>query len=517
MRPGAGPFRASLACALLALAWLYHEDAPLRSSVAFHHMAAVRELARGAFPPRHNLVEGTLPQGHYGPYLVLLGTVARWTGAEPLPVLYAAGLVNLLVFALVFRLACRHLVGEAAARWAVLAPLLLWGPWPGPVIEWTAWGWPGTTSLADSQNFFYPQQAGVTLLLLILVLVLRAPEGVPSRRAAPVVVLMISAVLVATHPLTGLAMAPALAALALAEGLRREASRPRIACLLGLPAGALALAALWPYYPVLGLLRAFTFPGMREAVAGIASPSGPLLTATGPPGPLLPPFGVLGPALVGLWGGLVLARCGRPFLLLWALADLLVASFPLLPLRQRFIIFAAMPLQLAAAAVLEGAWARGRLGRVLVVVLLSAGAVSAGQRLRWVLGQEIMDLTFVARLTHPEAVVLSDPRTSNAVAGLTGRKVVAPEGPDVFLVLAGGWQRVVDVEGFLDPRTIAAERERILRTWRATHVLMDRLGHAALDLPYPVVYEGGGYVLYDVRGITGRPAKPSHRDQADGP
>ena len=25
--------------------------------------------------------------------------------------------------------------------------------WPGPVVEWAAWGWPGTTSLADAYNF----------------------------------------------------------------------------------------------------------------------------------------------------------------------------------------------------------------------------------------------------------------------------------------------------------------------------------------------------------------------------
>jgi hypothetical protein len=72
-------FLGSTLAALLTVAWLFAKQAPLRAGLeldAQHHVAAVRELAKGGFPPRHNLVAGYQPQGHYGPYLVALGAVA---------------------------------------------------------------------------------------------------------------------------------------------------------------------------------------------------------------------------------------------------------------------------------------------------------------------------------------------------------------------------------------------------------------------------------------------------------
>src|SRR6185503_2859496 len=177
-------FLVTLGLALLVVGWLYARDAPVRAGLqldAQHHLASVRELARGEFPPRHNLIAGSLPQGHYGPYLVALGWVARVTGLGPRPVLYAAGLLNLAAFAVLFRAAARMLVSPAAGRWAVPALLLLWGPWPSLVLTWPALGWPGTTSLADVQNFFYPQQAGLVLLLAVAVV---AGQALTVRRAA---------------------------------------------------------------------------------------------------------------------------------------------------------------------------------------------------------------------------------------------------------------------------------------------------------------------------------------------
>jgi hypothetical protein len=71
--------------------------------------------------------------------------------------------------------------------------------------------------------------------------------------------------------------------------------------------------------------------------------------------------------------------------------------------------------------------------------------------------------------------------------------------------MEGGGQRTVDVERFLAPATPAEEREAILRRWRVTHVLVDRLGQGGPELPYPRIYEGSGYVLYDAT----RPAIPA--------
>jgi hypothetical protein len=527
-------FWSSAAALLICVAWQYHRDAPLRAGVAYHHVASVRELARGEFPPRHNLVPGHLPQPHYGPYLVALGFGARVTGASPVLMLYVAGLCLMGAYLLAFRALARRLVGEAAADWSALAATLLWGPWPGPVVEWATWGWPGTTSPADAFNFFYPQHAAVLLLLLVLVLLLPQPRArgaaedstaastiLPGRFLAA---LGVSALLVATHPLTGIALAAAVVALAASEalvpGVRRRA---RLLALTTLPAGALALACLWPYYPMLELLESFRLPPPVpltdahvptptevEPQPSIDPPARIRIPAEPAPSPVPlgtpPESGVswsatLGPALAGLGWAVVLAFRKQPFLLLWSLALLLIAAMPQMALHDRILLFAAAPLQIAACGLLEHAFSRrARVWRGLAVALLVAGGVSALQRAAWVLDQELTDLQWMEHSLPEDAVVLADPRTSNTVAGLTGRKIVAPEGPDMLLVIRGGWQRVVDAHIFFRQHTPPSERDAILRRWGATHVLVDTLGPGSPPLPYPVAGAAGGYVLYDVRG-----------------
>jgi hypothetical protein len=509
---GPGPlFLATALSALASVAWLDWKQAPLRAGLeldAQHHIAAVRELAKGEFPPRHNLVAGYLPQGHYGPYLVLLGVISRLTGAAPLGVLYLAGLANLAGFLVLARAVAERLVGEGSGRWAALATLLLWGPWPSLSLSWPARGWPGSTSIADVQNFFYPQQAGLVLLLLVLLLLLPDATG----RLAPALwfaALLASALLIASHPLTGLALVPMLAALAIPDRLGGSHGPGRTTLLVLLPLAALLVASLWPYYPVLGLLDVATLPGLRidplPAALGAAGAAPP----SPPSGVSLPLVGILGPSLVGLLGLAWLLRSRRPFLPAWFAANLALASIPLLPLRHRFVFFAALPLQLAACGVLERAWQRGRVWRVLALGLLLTGTVSVEERLRWLLSREVPDLSFVARLTPESAVILSDQTTSNGIAGLAGRKVVAPQNPDLFLVAAGGWQRVLDVRRFLAKDATASERDALLERWAVTHVVVDRLAPGAPDLPYPVLQDQGGYRLYS-RGPNGlSPLGPS--------
>jgi len=496
-------FAVSAAAGLLVLAWLYFQNAPVRLGLdTFHHLASVRELARGEFPPRHNLVEGYVPQGHYGPYLVAVATVARWTHASPRVALYASGLVGLLAFLVAFRAVAVRLVGSEAARWSGLAAVLLSGPWPSLRGPFPGPGWPGTTSIADAQNFFFPQHAGLVLLLLLLAVVLppgpgAAPDLRPWRVAAAVV---IAGVLVASHPLTGLPMAAALGALMSSDLLTSRPRPARLALLAALPALGIGLAALWPYYPLLRLLKAFAMPQLWEPPRAASTP-GPAYAAMAvlPWEPVLASLRSLGPAAAGLFWSVVLATRRQPYLLLWAGLDFLLAAAPV-PFHQRFLIFALLPLQVAATGLLEAAWRRGVAGRAVAVALLAAGAASAGERIAWNLDREPLRLEFMSRLTPEDAVILSDPTTSSAVAGLAGRKVVAADGPDVFLVMAGGWQRMLDTRRFLSWGTSPDERAAILARWHVTHVLVDTLRTKGGDaLPYAKAYEGGGYALYDVR------------------
>jgi hypothetical protein len=498
----------------LALAWLYWQDAPLRIGLsldALHHLAAVRELAKGEFPPAHNLVAGSTPQGHYGPYLVLLALVVRVTSLDPRVVLYAAGMVNLIAHVLLFRMLVLRLAGPDPARFAGLAAVLLWGPWPALEMEWPTLGWPGTTSLADPQNFFYPNQAGLLLLMGVLLLLLPPPDSRPPRAVRLGLALLMTAVLIATHPLTALALAFCLAALILSELLRRRARPARVASLAALPLAGLLLASLWPYYPVPGLLKAFqepAFAGLRRTPsrptqARAPEPSRWRRSAPAPSrlSPTVPMLDIFGPAIVGLPGLAWLAWRGTPFPLVWFLAWTAVAIPRVVPLHERFAFFAAIPLQLGATLVLDTLFRRGRAGAMLAAAALLAGVFSAALRLEPFLEREVPDLSFLERVTPEHAVILSDPATSNGAAGLAGRKVVCPEHPDLFLILEGGARRMQDVRVFLQPGTEPARRDAILRRWDATHVLLDRF-QTRLRLPYPVAYEGEGYTLYDVQAIT---------------
>jgi len=312
-------------------------------------------LARGEFPPRHNMVPGYIPQGHYGPYMVLLGLLARLSGAASLRVLYVAGIVNLLLYLFAFRWLLLRLVGEGASRWAAVVPLLLWGPLPIGDMNWASLGWPGTTSLAEAYNFFYPNQAG--LILVVAILALLAPTSDDSSNQIDArtggLALLATGLLIATHPLSGLLLATALGALGASQLLARRLGARDATWLAALPVGGLLLATLWPYYPVLRLLPAFSLPWFRTvgvAVSGMAERIGDV-----PPivAPALSLFDVFGPASFGFLGLLLLVRRRRPFTLVWFLVTLAVLMCPYIPLRTRFTLFAVIPLHVGAAALFE--------------------------------------------------------------------------------------------------------------------------------------------------------------------
>jgi hypothetical protein len=186
---------------------------------------------------------------------------------------------------------------------------------------------------------------------------------------------------------------------------------------------------------------------------------------------------------------------------MWAGASLFLGMVPAVPLHQRFLFYAALPLQIAAAGALQAGFRRGGLARAAASALLVATLLATSLRAHILLGRERPDLSFVERLTPMDAVILTDPRSGNGVAGLTGRKVVLPANPDLFLLMAGdGARRARDLRAFFDATTPAEKRVRILDRWDVGFVLVDRLAQPGLPtLPWPVAYEGGGYVLYDVR------------------
>ena len=510
-------FAISALAGAILLALLYYAQLPLRVGFdidAFHHIASVRELAKGEFPPRHNLVPGYIHQGHYGPYLVGLGFLARLSHADPARLLDWAGVANLLLYVLAFRLVVARLVGEAAGRWAALVPLLMWGPWPSMDMAWASLGWPGTTSLAEAYNFFYPNQAGLVLALGLLAFLL-SPDGASPLAALDrkrgLVAILLMALLLTTHPLSAILMAATLASLAGAQWLSGRLRRSDVAWLAAIPAGGLALGALWPYYPVLALLPTFNWDWLRSSGGPVTRVDVGLAHRVIVPlaEPALSLVDVFGPALFGILGLLLLARGRKPFALVWFLVLAAMFLCPYVPMRHRFTFFAVIPLQVGLAALFEAAWSRGRAGQAAVLALIACGALSAGLRIQWALDQEAVSLDFLDPLLPPDAVVLANPALSNGVAGLTGRKVVCPQNPDMFLILAGGARRIYDVRRFFDPGTSTVRRNEIVRRWRPTHLLVDRIA-GPMRFSYPLLAERDGFALYDLRPVLAAQPGPRH-------
>jgi hypothetical protein len=402
--------------------------------------------------------------------------------------------------------------------------MLLWGPWPGLDMPWIAWGWPGTTSVADPQNFFYPQHAALTLVLALFL------DSFGPLTAGRLLRLVATAALVITvHPFTAFALLTALGA-RLVAGLVSGELRPRgAAALVLVPALGLIAAGAWPYYPVWRLLGVLPDAGFREplpsvvdvdeeaATAPSPSPSSrtPSRTPSGPPreaprvdwiAALLRPWHILGPALVlGLAGAALLARRGEPLLLLWSLGALALGLCPWIPLRERLLLFAAVPLQLAASGLLAVLWKR-HWGRAVAAAFLLAAGFVAWERVCFVRDLPLLDFGFVAAATPADAVILAPDGINNVLAGQTGRKVVSPEGPDLFLILAGGAQRMLDDTLFYRWSTSPERRSAILRRWHVDFVVIDRFVGFPGNPPGTLVAERDGLALYDVRSLR-RPRK----------
>ena len=209
----------------------------------WEHSAIVREVAARPFSPRHPLLAVDVPHAYVSPYLLAVGLAARATGASPTSALAAAGLVNLLLLVLALR---RFLVrlpgGEAAAPYALLFMLFLWGR--------DAWMWSGFFHIGMlGFNASYPSTFAAAAMFLCLSLLLDVLDR--GRRLALIEVALLVAFVVITHPPTAVVVLAGLAALFL--GRVRNSVLTSGVLLVGAVVAGVAAALAWPYFPVLKL------------------------------------------------------------------------------------------------------------------------------------------------------------------------------------------------------------------------------------------------------------------------
>lgn len=247
----ASAWHASFAIIVLALVLLglQYGRNELFGDDFFEHAAVVRALIRDPWHPKHPLLAVDAPHAFFSPYALVLALIARAIDAEAVPTLVAAGVVNMIVFALGLRQFIRACApaesAPAAATLALMFCVFLWGR----AANWEWSGFFNLSSLVSVQPYPSTFAAGLTLWALAI-----AMRITPERRQGLAFVAVVSALLWVTHPTTAVALVTALAAVFVARGPR--APRPFLieaGIWAAAAALAFAVATRWPYFPLLGL------------------------------------------------------------------------------------------------------------------------------------------------------------------------------------------------------------------------------------------------------------------------
>lgn len=418
----------------------------------WEHSAVVRELAARPLAPRHPLFDLDAPHAFASPYAAGAALVSRLAGLTPTLTLELAGVLNLMVLLIGLRAFVRAVSPRPAAPLlALLFTLTLWGA--------DAWRYSGFFHLASIGYVMpYPSTlaAGLTLLLL-------AAHAGPQEPAGAAGVLRVAltaaagAIVLLLHPLTFLL---------LACGLGAFDARPNrgAARLVATLAGAVLIAAPWPYFPLLQLL-------FREASA--FHPGNDVLYHD--------TLSRIWPALAGLP---VLARRlvrdRRDPLALLFIALALVYAFGGVTgawSYGRVVAFAVLVLHVALADALaplfEAPWPALRALAGAALLLLSAWpwlepviAESREARLRhdpW--------LEFLERSVAADEVVLTPPDYAWYLPVFAGKLVGYPH-RQAFVPDQD--ERRTAVERYFDEATSRAERRAIRARWNVAAVLLPK-------------------------------------------
>lgn len=213
------------------------------STDMWEHVAVVRELIAHPFDPSHPQLLSDATHPDFSPYTVLLGIVGHLFDAGAVTVLSVAAVVNVVLLLVALRaLVIEVTANERAPFWALLFVLALWGAAP--------YRYSGFFNL-NSIGFTapYPSTFATAVGFGTLVAALRyARDG---ARPLLIPVALGTALVTLVHPLSAPWLVLALVAVAFSR-MEDLASRLWLA---GAVAVALGLCLLWPYYPVLELVR----------------------------------------------------------------------------------------------------------------------------------------------------------------------------------------------------------------------------------------------------------------------
>lgn len=465
------------------------------------HLSAVRELALHPWSPNHPVLPTVDPDPYLSPYALGVALLSRVTGWSALTALQVAAVANGALLLAAYRRFVTVVGGcRAAAPVGLAAVVLLWGP--------GAWRWSGFLNLGSlGYGLPYPSTFAIALMLLVLAeldLVLR--DGPHAARLIGLAVGL--ALVVLSHPITGIATVLGMACVWIARG-RRSPRRADLGLAIAL-AGAAVLAVAWPHYSVVDLLldQGDYGPIHDRLFEGLALRLGPLV------------------AVAALVAWLQRPRLAHEPLLLWGLAGLALVLLGRLTdhlVLGRAIGFAAPALQTWVAVqmfVLVRSSTRPARSTVLAAVAVGSLALVSLVAARatvlrmvprsWLPGDvdqdervaPLVDPYLPLDAIEPDAVVLTWPAgVARAVPALSG-KTTWTRWPVPFVDDAV--EREADARRFFSVDATEAQRRTIVARWGATTVAVDTSaveGASLIDALRPlgeVQLDDGRFVVIDL-------------------
>jgi hypothetical protein len=466
----------------------------------WEHAAVIRAFVDAPLQPHHPELLVNAPHTFFSPYLFALGLTARISGANPFTVLAWAGILNLALVLIAFRL----FVGLFSVRrdapfYAMIFTLLLWGR--------DVWGYSGFLHLDLLwQVLPYPATfAKIPALIGVVAFDRFLKKGSYWPLLA---MLPLGAIVVLSHPIDLVFMY--LGCLTLFVGSSGSKSILNLGILAVLAILTVFIALVWPFFPfgelVLGekTYRTLIAQDERPLFVGVISRLLPTILTVPViflrffrkrTDPLALMFLVL--LAVYLIGGLTEHWfVGRLIVFLTMVLHVAlgveVAELGTLPWTGwpgRFRMTAGLTVTSLCV------WGRSHLARGIAPALPDRMAE------KWFPGSlngylDTDRLSSMLRNVGPDDVVLAQPLTGWQVPAFTGR-IVSTLHPLAFV--PDLLQRRADASRFFDPATAKQAHEEILRKYCVSFVLLDFSTQHGFAPPGVVRYSDDRFVLTEVR------------------
>lgn len=213
-----------------------------RAGDFWEHTAVLKELIHAPFHPSHPIILSDLPHAFFSPYLVVLGLIGNITKASPITLLSVAAVLNLFLWLYGMFLLVKAFYPQKT--WSIYFYLLLlhlfaWGPLP----------WIYSSFFHFSTLHYvlsYPSTFAVALGFISAYLFVRTFETTRYRIVFLLIIVVLNAVTLLTHPTSFLLTISLISVIAF-KRIRQHTVLTVTLAAVGLLT-PLILVNLWPYY-----------------------------------------------------------------------------------------------------------------------------------------------------------------------------------------------------------------------------------------------------------------------------